>query len=438
MKKLVFYIFSLLTTCSFAQSFEEWEIDTSWVSKYDFIRWGDTVQFKKYQDSTTLDPVIEKMERIQAGEDLELNIYHIGGSHIQADVYSNYIRSYLHNVYPGCGGNRGFIFPYKTANTNNPFNYRVILEGEWEGGRCSVYRDTLLWGLSGVTGGTTDSIAGIDFDLDRKDIYHFESDTVKIYYKDWDSVYTWRSKDSNFKIVEYIRGDFETLIFGAEKPSELIDLEVVKHDTGHYKPIQVLGFEFTSGAAGITYNSIGANGASFTSYNRCELFYPMLQRMPPDVFIMSVGTNDAYMRTSKYDSLKYATNLTNMMDSILAINPECAFILTVPNDSYYRRKYKNPNTIKQQHAIEAIAEKYNCVVWDFFEIMGGLGSAQDWYKNKLMPYDRIHFTRQGYRIKANLFIEAFEKYRREYLKRRDDRRSEVRQEDIENLHTETN
>ncbi|MCB0478071.1 MAG: hypothetical protein KDC84_07905 [Crocinitomicaceae bacterium] len=438
MRKLVFYIFCTLSTLTFGQQFDEWEIDTAWISKYDFIRFGDTVQFKKFQDSTSLDPVIDKLERIQAGEPLHLNFYHIGGSHIQADVYSNFIRSYLLNVYPGCGGNRGFVFPYKTANTNNPFNYKVILSGEWEGGRCSVFKDTLLWGLAGVTGGTTDSIAGLEFDLDRKDIYHFESDTVKIYYKDWDSVYTWRSKDTNFKIVEYIRGDFETLILGSETHKELIDLEVVKHDTGTYRPIQVLGFEFTSGAPGITYNSIGANGASFTSYTRCELFYPMLQRMPPDVFIMSVGTNDAYMKPAKYDSLKYATNLTNMMDSILLINPNCAFILTVPNDSYYRRKYKNPNTIQQENAILAIAKKYNCVVWDFFEIMGGLGSAQDWYENKLMPYDRIHFTRQGYRIKANLFIEALEKYRRDYLQRKDEQRSEIPDEDPEDLHSEKN
>ena len=78
------------------------------------------------------------------------------------------------------------------------------------------------------------------------------------------------------------------------------------------------------------------------------------------------------------------------------------------------------------------------MVWDFFEIMGGLGSAQDWYENKLMPYDRIHFTRQGYRIKANLFIEALEKYRRDYLQRKDEQRSEILDEDLEDLHSEKN
>lgn len=417
MKKLILILSFISTLFAYSQ-FEKWEIDTAWVSKYDFIAW-DSCRFKSYNDSNSFDYIIEKMERIQAGESIHLNIYHIGGSHIQADVYSNMIRNYLHNIYPGCGGNRGFVFPYKTAKTNNPFNYKVILEGDWEGGRCSVYKDSMLWGLSGVTGNTKDSLAKIEFDLDRKDVYHFESDTVKIFYKDIDSVYTWSIEDTSFKIMEYIRGPFETLIFASEKPKELINLELTRNDSGKHAGMNILGIQFTSGNSGITYNSIGANGASFRSYNRCELFYPMLKQMPPDLFIMSVGTNDAYMSTSRYDSLKYAKNLTKMMDSILSINPNCSFVLTVPNDSYFRRKYKNPNTIKQEKAIEAIAEKYNCVVWDFFEIMGGLGSAQKWYKNKLMPYDRIHFTRKGYRIKANLFINALEKYRREYLTKRD-------------------
>jgi lysophospholipase L1-like esterase len=434
MKNIFLYIFCFFSAVSYSQNFEDWDLDTAWMSNYEFIEW-DSVRFKSYSEFTTFDQIIDKMERIQAGENVHLNIYHIGGSHIQADVYSNFIRNYLHNVYPGCGGNRGFIYPYKVAKTNNPFNYRVSLEGEWEGGRCSVYKDTLLWGLSGVTGGTTDSLAKIELDLDRKDLYRFDSDTVKIFYKDWDSVYTWKVEDTSFKIMEHINGDFQTLVFASDEPKELINLELVKNDSGVHRPIQVLGLQFTSRNDGITYNSIGANGASFRSYDRCELFYPMLRTMPPDLFIMSIGTNDAYMSASKYDSLRYATKLTNMMDSCIAINPNCTFVLTVPNDSYYRRKYKNPNTRVQQHTIEAIAKKYNCVVWDFFEIMGGLGSAQNWYKQKLMPYDRIHFTRKGYRIKANLFIRAMENYRRDYLRKKEIR-TEVQNNPTEELNAE--
>lgn len=45
-------------------------------------------------------------------------------------------------------------------------------------------------------------------------------------------------------------------------------------------------------------------------------------------------------------------------------------------------------------------------VWDLYKIMGGLGSSQKWYRNKLMPRDRIHFTKTGYNIKADLLLQA--------------------------------
>ena len=60
-----------------------------------------------------------------------------------------------------------------------------------------------------------------------------------------------------------------------------------------------------------------------------------------------------------------------------------------------------------QEIIYNLAEKYNMGVWDFYEIMGGFNSSMKWYKNKLMPSDRIHFKVIGYRIKADLLLKAF-------------------------------
>src|SRR5690606_15731483 len=91
---------------------------------------------------------------------------------------------------------------------------------------------------------------------------------------------------------------------------------------------------------------------------------------------------------------------------IQRINPDCAILLTVPNDDYYKRKHPNSNTAVQQKIIMELAQKYQMAVWDFYEIMGGLGSSNKWYRNKLMPKDRIHFTFLGYNIKGDLFMDA--------------------------------
>ena len=53
-----------------------------------------------------------------------------------------------------------------------------------------------------------------------------------------------------------------------------------------------------------------------------------------------------------------------------------------------------------------MAKEYNMAVWDLYAIMGGYGSSFKWYKQKLMQRDKVHFTYEGYYIKADLLFKA--------------------------------
>ena len=64
--------------------------------------------------------------------------------------------------------------------------------------------------------------------------------------------------------------------------------------------------------------------------------------------------------------------------------------------------------------IVELAKQYKMGVWDFYGIMGDLGSSNNWYKDNLMHKDRIHFTPTGYYLKGDLFYEAFLKYLDEF------------------------
>ena len=99
-----------------------------------------------------------------------------------------------------------------------------------------------------------------------------------------------------------------------------------------------------------------------------------------------------------------------MMIKVLSANPKCAILLTVPNDSYYRRKYLNRNIAREREVIIELAEKYKMPVWDFYGIMGELGSSKVWNKNGLMQADLVHFTGLGYHLKGTLLIDAFLKF----------------------------
>jgi len=57
--------------------------------------------------------------------------------------------------------------------------------------------------------------------------------------------------------------------------------------------------------------------------------------------------------------------------------------------------------------IYELAEEYDAKVWDLYGIMGGSGSARTWRDAGMMKTDLVHFTKEGYLIKGDLFYQAF-------------------------------
>jgi hypothetical protein len=54
-----------------------------------------------------------------------------------------------------------------------------------------------------------------------------------------------------------------------------------------------------------------------------------------------------------------------------------------------------------------ICEQEDAMFWDLFEIMGGLNSVRTWEEHGLAKRDKIHFTKAGYILEADLFSNAF-------------------------------
>ncbi len=133
----------------------------------------------------------------------------------------------------------------------------------------------------------------------------------------------------------------------------------------------------------------------------------------PDLVIISIGTNDSFEGDFTEDGFmaKYDT----FIQMIRAVNSDAQFIFTVPNDSYYKRKYPNLNTAKIESAIYKLAVKHNALVWDCYKIMGGLRSSKKWNLAGMMKKDLIHFTYNGYILKGELFWDAFKRLYQNYL-----------------------
>ncbi len=400
-KTITYLFFIFCSTLAFSQ---DYVITDSLQQQYDFINW-EANKIKHADSAVAFHKLYHKLDNIYKNKDENLHVFHIGGSHIQADFYSNRLRHYLQNMSDKAKGQRGFIYPYRMAKTNNPPNYKVTFDGDWKGYRCSR-NDSVAWGLSGVSAKFKDSISNITIKANHRNFSEntYDFNKLRVFYNEWSDDYEVIVANDSLVTSQTRNSDAHYIEFTLNTTVSNLDICVRKTTSSVDSEFLMMGLELMNDNSGIEYTTIGVNGASFKFYNRAAYFEQQLLLYKPDLFIISVGTNDTY--TLHFNAEQYKAYYEQLILFIQKANPDCAILLTVPNDSYYKKLFANPNTKVAAQVIYELSEQYHMAVWDFYEIMGGYISSQKWYNNKLMPKDRIHFTRKGYNIKADLLLQA--------------------------------
>lgn len=410
-----FFCFLLLPLWSFGQYLSVCNNDSlsptekEIARKYEFIE----ISCNQFQFFGSMSPnwilLQQELSQMIQTKEGKLNFYHIGGSHLQADIYSHDFRTFLQSNWPGLSGERGLVFPYSLAHTNNPTNYDFSSPNNWKGYRSVSQRpEDFDYGLSGAAITCTDSLIVINF-KHLKTLVKPPYDRLRIYHNTGEFPYELNFGDQELLVTEV--SHFKELGYTEIRFSDhldSLDLMFSKNRPGAFS-LELFGFEFLNDLPGITYTAIGINGASLPTYLANSHFSRDLQLRAPDLFIFSVGTNDAHCSFEAFDPLVYKRNLEKMIQLVLKSNPNCAILLTVPNDDYYMRKYPNRNTERQREVIFQLAAQYQTAVWDFYGIMGELGSSKTWKNAGLMQADYVHFTGTGYHLKGTLLIEAFKK-----------------------------
>lgn len=392
-------------------------IDTSVQSQYPFIQ----LDKNHYQFYTKESPTFEKlffdMQQMVKTKKGKLNFYHIGGSHIQADIYSNDMREYLLKYWDDLPGGRGWVFPFKMAKTNNPWNYGFTSSNTWVGYRSVATRpDSVQYGLLGMAIASTDSLINLSFNykganeeppIDHIRVHHNKGEFP--YVMSYDSIKNpiiRQFTNEKFGFTDtYFKKEFTSFDIQFTKVSDSLLPDSIRN-----KPLYIYGFELMNNQPGISYTAIGINGAGLYTYRDNENFVQQLSQSPPDFFAFSVGTNDGNVPYDRFDPEEFKRNLEGLMKKVLRANPNCAILLTVPNDSYYKRKYLNKNIDRERTVMIELAKKYKIPVWDLYGVMGELGSSKTWQLNRLMKSDMVHFTVDGYHLKGDLFFEAFLKW----------------------------
>jgi lysophospholipase L1-like esterase len=366
-------------------------------------------------DSSRLNVVFQKIDSVFALGRGRVNIVHIGGSHVQAGHFTDRIRQNLDEINNGLQPPRGYIFPYSVAKTNNPLSYSVSYTGQWEGVRNVNRNRQIPLGMGGIAAYTSDSSASVSvcLNVDRFDVrWNFDRLTV-----------LGQTDDGSRAVCPVLTGVGDTVIravydslanvyrFRIPYLSDTFTVAFEQTDTAPHTFV-LQGFLPETDEAGVVYHAIGVNGASVPSYIECEHFADELSLIAPDLVVFGIGINDA--AGGNFTEQGFISHYNTLIENILRVNPDCAFIFITNNDSFRRtgrRRYAvNPRGQTARDAFYKLARQYSGGVWDLFTIMGGLGSMKTWETQGLAQRDKVHFTREGYQLLGDLFYNALMDY----------------------------
>ena len=355
----------------------------------------------------------EKFDSLLFMGEGNLSIMHIGGSHVQAGVFSQQMRDHLLNLQPGLTAGRGLVFPF--MKTNTPASYFVSRTGEWDYCRNAVAFTTRM-GLAGASVTSADTVSSFtiitraknprditpifDFNLvkilgygDRQPVVHFNNDTLRGIFNEEEGSYTFLLPDYTDSLYVDFNGEPGTFT--------------------------VTGVYLDNGMPGITYHGIGINGARVESYLNCEDLERDLHLVHPDLVIFGIGINDVAADT--FTKEKFLSDYDSLINIIQQVNPDCALLFITNNDSYKRirkNKYEvNPKGTVAEEAFLELGAKHHAAVWDLFDIMGGLQSMEKWQQHNLAQKDKVHFTNAGYMLVGDLLYNALMDSYMEYLKK---------------------
>lgn len=382
----------------FAQLFQ---IDT--IPEYDFLNL--TKNKVGVLDSTTLQSFHYKLWNFESKEKGKIRILHIGDSHIQAGYLTGSVRESFHKAF-GCGTReRGFVFPFGMAHTNGPINYGAKFTGNWQGCRSAYRYQDCEWGLAGIVAKTVDDTTELKVYSNNHTFDPYFFNTIKLLYHDDSGAFSVKLKAHDaVTINQRFIPEAQCMEYYLDKETDTITFQFVRDSAESKGEFVIQGLVLENDQPGITYSEVGVNGAKVSSYLSCKDFDHQLALIQPDLVVLSLGTNDTYSNVFS-DTLFYQ-QYDSLLQKISKGIPEANIILSTPPDFKRQRKYDVPQNLVARRTILSLAQKYNCGVWDLFQVMGGFQSIEDWKKQGLAAKDYVHFTETGYELQGQLLFNA--------------------------------
>lgn len=366
------------------------------------------------QNAGHLEKFFEGLYQLHLANDRKVNIVHIGDSHIQADYMTSIIRRNFHRHFGNAG--RGLIVPLRVARTNEPNNFKTDSDHPWESKRCVFPDKPLPIGIGGVTIETKNPEANLRIFMN--DLWlDYSFNRLTLFYEKDERSFDFSVRDIQGSELGRINNGFQDssrnhtqLSWGNNVSAVTIQPLKTNHDQSR---AILYGVVLENSLNGVLYHSIGVNGAKYRHYNEAARFAEQTVALRPDLFIISLGTNESI--DYPYLDQTFSAQMDKLLSSLRAKNPMAAFILVTPQDVFRRRNKSNPGILEVREQIIEYAVENGLAFYDLYRAMGGEHSAKTWRDNALLSTDGIHLTRDGYEYQGNLFYHALLKGYNSYV-----------------------
>jgi len=378
--------------------------------KYTLVKDEDN----RIQNEAYLESFFEILFQQKTLNDRKINIIHIGDSHIQGDYLTAVVRRYLQHQFGNAG--RGLVVPYAVAGTNGAPGIVTRSNIKWNVKRCVSLDNPMPIGIGGIT---------INTDNPNADLRLYVNDLWMDYSFNRLTVFFQKSNRSfHFSICDTLGNELAAIDSSPASPFDnhahvsllqkvtALQLKATKSNDQQVEST-IYGLSVGNSENGILYHSIGVNGAKYEHYNAASLFAAQTSVLEPQLFLISLGTNEAI--SFPYLDRNFPARVDKLINALQSANPNAKFILVTPPGAFRKKVRDNPGvaTIRQQ--IIEYAVENGLAFYDLYKAAGGDDSANAWKESGLLRTDGIHFTKEGYQYQGLLLFHALMKAYNNYV-----------------------
>src|ERR1700690_52526 len=172
-------------------------------------------------------------------------------------------------------------------------------------------------------------------------------------------------------------------------------------------PVRLFGWT-ADNAAGVTYETLGINGAQATVMLGWadDLLAAHIARRDPALIVVAYGTNEAI--SSRWDAAAYSVAFRQVLERLRNAAPGASILVIGPPDCLFVKQTHRMSSARLTEVIatqRAVARESHCAYWNWRARMGGPGSVRRWVEAGLSQPDYVHMRSSGYHLAGKLLFE---------------------------------